>query len=104
MKNILNLIKNELETCYNTLLNSGFTSTQINSIKAQINSVITAFCLNEPPNNPEEFKSALLTSVSEVVDKLVQQGIEPPIFKSSNVDGGDEHNHAMFEKYYGYWK
>ena len=21
-----------------------------------------------------------------------------------NVDGGDEHNHAMFEKYYGYWK
>lgn len=40
----------------------------------------------------------------EVVDKLVKEGIEPPIFKSSNVDGGDEHNHAMFEKYYGYWK
>ena len=42
--------------------------------------------------------------VCEVVDKLVKEGIEPPIFKSSNVDGGDEHNHAMFEKYYGYWK
>lgn len=38
------------------------------------------------------------------MDKLVKEGIEPPIFKSSNVDGGDEHNHAMFEKYYGYWK
>lgn len=42
--------------------------------------------------------------VCEVVDKLVKEGIEPPIFKSSNVDGGDEHNHKMFEKYYGYWK
>ena len=42
--------------------------------------------------------------VCEVVDKLVKEGIEPPIFKSSNVDGGDEHNHEMFEKYYGYWK
>lgn len=43
-------------------------------------------------------------AVDFVVDKLVKEGIEPPIFKSSNVDGGDEHNHAMFEKYYGYWK
>ena len=42
--------------------------------------------------------------LQEVLDKLVKEGIEPPIFKSSNVDGGDEHNHAMFEKYYGYWK
>lgn len=42
--------------------------------------------------------------VCEVVDKLVKQGVEPPIFKSSNVDGGDEHNYKMFEKYYGYWK
>ena len=42
--------------------------------------------------------------VCEVVDKLVKEGMEPPIFKSSNVDGGDEHNHEMFEKYYGYWK
>ena len=42
--------------------------------------------------------------VCRVVDKLVQQGIEPPIFKSSNVDGGDAHNNALFEKYYGYWK
>ena len=38
------------------------------------------------------------------MDKLVKEGIQPPIFKSSNVDGGDEYNQKMFEKYYGYWK
>jgi len=42
--------------------------------------------------------------VCEVVDKLVKAGIQPPVFKSSNVDGGDEHNNRMFETYYGYWK
>ena len=42
--------------------------------------------------------------VCQVVDDLVQAGIEPPVFKSSNVDGGDAHNHRMFETYYGYWK
>lgn len=42
--------------------------------------------------------------VCQVVDNLVKAGIEPPVFKSSNVDGGDEHNNRMFEKYYGYWK
>lgn len=42
--------------------------------------------------------------VCQVVNNLVQAGIEPPVFKSSNVDGGDEHNHRMFETYYGYWK
>ena len=40
----------------------------------------------------------------EVVDKLVKAGIEPPVFKSSNVDGGDAHNQALFDRYYGYWK
>jgi len=42
--------------------------------------------------------------VCEVVDQLVREGIEPPIFKSSNVDGGDAHNNKMFDTYYGYWK
>ena len=42
--------------------------------------------------------------VCQVVDNLVKAGIEPPVFKSSNVDGGDEHNNRMFDKYYGYWK
>ena len=42
--------------------------------------------------------------VCQVVDNLVRAGIEPPVFKSSNADGGDVHNNRMFEKYYGYWK
>ena len=42
--------------------------------------------------------------VCQVVDNLVRAGIEPPVFKSSNVDGGDAHNNRMFETYYGYWK
>ena len=42
--------------------------------------------------------------VCQVVDNLVKEGIEPPVFKSSNMDGGDEHNNRMFDKYYGYWK
>ena len=42
--------------------------------------------------------------VCEVVDRLVKAGIQPPVFKSSNVDGGDAHNNRMFDTYYGYWK
>ena len=42
--------------------------------------------------------------VCQVVDNLVKRGIEPPVFKSSNVDGGDAHNNRMFDTYYGYWK
>ena len=42
--------------------------------------------------------------ICEVVDKLVKSGMVPPVFKSSNVDGGDEHNSRMFAEYYGYWK
>lgn len=42
--------------------------------------------------------------VCQVVDNLVQRGMEVPVFKSSNVDGGDAHNNRMFEQYYGYWK
>ena len=42
--------------------------------------------------------------VCQVVDNLVKRGLEPPVFKSSNVDGGDAHNNRMFDTYYGYWK
>ena len=42
--------------------------------------------------------------ICEVVDRLVQSGMEPPVFKSSNVDGGDAWNQKMFDTYYGYWK
>lgn len=35
----------------------------------------------------------------EVVEYLLKQGIEPPIFHSANVDGGDAFNQALLEKY-----
>lgn len=38
------------------------------------------------------------------IEKLVQRGVKPPVFKSSNVDGADQYNNDLFEKYYGYWK
>lgn len=40
----------------------------------------------------------------EVVDKMLKAGVTPPVFCSSNVDGGDERNAELFAKYYGYWK
>jgi uncharacterized phosphosugar-binding protein len=40
----------------------------------------------------------------QVAENLMKLGIEPPVFRSSNVDGGDAYNKWMFEKYYGYWK
>jgi len=37
--------------------------------------------------------------VISTVDHLLKLGIEPPVFRSANVDGGDEANKYIFEKY-----
>lgn len=42
--------------------------------------------------------------VNEVIERMIKAGVEPPVFYSSNVDGGDEKNAALYDKYYGYWK
>lgn len=42
--------------------------------------------------------------VCEIAELLVRDGIQPPIFTSSNVDGGDELNKHLYDTYYGYWK
>ena len=42
--------------------------------------------------------------INEVIDRMVQAGAKPPVFASSNVDGGDAKNADLFETYYGYWK
>ena len=42
--------------------------------------------------------------INEVIERMVQAGVEPPVFCTSNLDGGDEKNAALYEKYYGYWK
>ena len=41
---------------------------------------------------------------TEIVERMVKAGVKPPVFCSSNVDGGDEKNAALYEKYFGYWK
>ncbi len=42
--------------------------------------------------------------IAQTIHNLVQKGIQPPVFKISNVDGADAYNDALFDKYYGYWK
>ena len=37
--------------------------------------------------------------VIRTVEHLQEMGIEPPIFHSANVDGGEEFNNVLFEKY-----
>lgn len=44
------------------------------------------------------------TIIIGVVSKLKEANLEIPVFKSSNLDGADEYNSQLFDKYYGYWK
>ena len=37
--------------------------------------------------------------IAQTVQNLMDRGITPPVFISANVDGGDEHNKRIFEKY-----
>lgn len=44
--------------------------------------------------------AAILNSiVVRVIEKLVERGIDPPIFMSSNTPGGLEHNEALLDEY-----
>jgi uncharacterized phosphosugar-binding protein len=44
---------------------------------------------------------ALQLIVAETVNLLVERGIDPPVWKSANSPGGDEHNKKYIEKYTG---
>lgn len=37
----------------------------------------------------------------EIVSELLRRGIEPPVFMSANMPGGDEHNQSLEKKYGG---
>ncbi len=37
--------------------------------------------------------------VIEAVEKMLNDGFVPPVFMSANLDGGDEHNAEIFDKY-----
>lgn len=39
--------------------------------------------------------------ITEVVQNYVKEGMEPPVFRSSNVDGADERNRLLMEEYCG---
>lgn len=39
------------------------------------------------------------TLIVQTLELLVEDGIDPPLFRSSNVDGADEYNHMLFERY-----
>lgn len=46
--------------------------------------------------------AALLNAlVVEIVERLLQRGIEPPVFLSANLDAGDAHNKRLLDKYKG---
>jgi len=37
--------------------------------------------------------------VIETVRALQEMGVEPPVFRSANLPGGDDHNQKLFERY-----
>jgi len=39
--------------------------------------------------------------VVEAVGLLLDAGVEPPVYISANVPGGDEHNHVLEDRYAG---
>jgi len=44
--------------------------------------------------------SFIINSITAVcVKKLIERGVSPPVWKSANTPGGDEHNKAMIERY-----
>ena len=60
-------------------------------------------CANSPVSDGTGIVIAQ-TLINEVIERMVKAGVEPPVFVSSNLDGGDEKNAHLYEKYYGYWK
>lgn len=38
--------------------------------------------------------------IANIVDIMVKSGDKPPVFRSSNLDGCDEYNRILFDKYY----
>lgn len=45
--------------------------------------------------------AALHAVLTEACRLLVERGLEPPVFTSSNIDGGDERNRALLDRYRG---
>ncbi len=71
------------------------------------NKAIKGDALLEADGAPQKFcpgsgitSSAILQClVASTVGELLKRGVEPPLFLAANVEGGDEYNQRMFEKY-----
>lgn len=59
--------------------------------------------LDSPVGATSDFTGTAIAQAIAVsiVEKLIADGITPPVFRSSNVDGADHHNIELFTKYYG---
>ena len=57
--------------------------------------------LAEPmgPTSTAVGASLIHAIVIETVERLLADGITPPVFMSANLDGGDEHNRKIFDEY-----
>lgn len=57
--------------------------------------------LAEPmgPTSTAVGASLIHAIVIEAVEKLLADGVTPPVFMSANLDGGDAHNRKIFEEY-----
>lgn len=57
--------------------------------------------LAEPmgPTSTAVGASLIHAIVIETVERLLADGVTPPVFMSANLDGGDEHNRRIFEEY-----
>lgn len=57
--------------------------------------------LAEPmgPTSTAVGASLIHAIVIEVVERLLADGITPPVFMSANLDGGDAHNRKIFDEY-----
>ena len=53
------------------------------------------FCPGSGTTGPALMQSM----VAATVEELISRGIEPPLFLAANVEGGDEYNARMFERY-----
>lgn len=64
-----------------------------------------AVFINEPINLSYASTSSVIGMtllngiIAQVISNLIDKGIEPPVFKSGNVDGADEYNKQLIKKY-----
>jgi uncharacterized phosphosugar-binding protein len=71
------------------------------------NKAIPGDALLEAEGAPQKFcpgsgvtgTAILQCLVAATIEELLKRGVEPPLFLASNVEGGDEYNRRMFEKY-----